>query len=169
MLKAYERSSLMSASIPVGTIPEEKLASGLVAGHAYSITAVRLVYIERLKGRMPLIRLRNPWGDDTEWRGGLERPVAKICNLGPDSLDQDVLTDTSKKKWEVSVFEGSWVRGATAGGCRNYLDTFWVNPQYFITLEDPDDDDEEQNCTCDSGTYAEEQTGSPNSGGQDCS
>lgn len=26
-------------------------------------------------------------------------------------------------------------------------DTFWVNPQYFITLEDPDDDDAEQNCT----------------------
>ncbi|XP_037500849.1 LOW QUALITY PROTEIN: calpain-A-like [Rhipicephalus sanguineus] len=184
MLKAYERSSLMSCSIPVGSIPEEKLASGLVAGHAYSITAVRLVYIERLKGRMPLIRLRNPWGDDTEWRGawsdqsrewslvspeereaiGLtfdadgefwmserdfmrEFHFLEICNLGPDSLDQDVLTDTSKKKWEVSVFEGSWVRGATAGGCRNYLDTFWVNPQYFITLEDPDDDDAEQNCT----------------------
>ncbi|XP_072145508.1 calpain-A-like isoform X5 [Dermacentor andersoni] len=169
---------------PVGSIPEEKLASGLVAGHAYSITAVRLVYIERLKGRMPLIRLRNPWGDDTEWRGawsdqsrewslvspeereaiGLtfdadgefwmserdfvrEFQFLEICNLGPDSLDSEVLSDASKKKWEVSIFEGSWVRGATAGGCRNYLDTFWVNPQYFITLEDPDDDDEEQNCT----------------------
>lgn len=184
MLKAYERSSLMSCSIPVGAIPEEKLASGLVAGHAYSITAVRLVYIERLKGRMPLIRLRNPWGDDTEWRGawsdqsrewalvsaeereniGLtfdndgefwmserdflrEFHFLEICNLGPDSLDQEVLSDTSKKKWEVSIFEGSWVRGATAGGCRNYLDTFWVNPQYFISLEDPDDDDDDQNCT----------------------
>ncbi|KAH9376145.1 hypothetical protein HPB48_012463 [Haemaphysalis longicornis] len=71
----------------------------------------------------------------------------EICNLGPDSLEQEVLSDTSKKKWEVSIFEGSWVRGATAGGCRNYLDTFWVNPQYFITLEDPDDDDDENNCT----------------------
>lgn len=30
---------------------------------------------------------------------------------------------------------------------RSPADTFWVNPQYFITLEDPDDDDEEQNCT----------------------
>lgn len=184
MMKAYQRSSLMSCSIPVGSIPEEKLASGLVAGHAYSITAVKLVFIERLNGRMPLIRLRNPWGDDTEWRGawsdksrewslvsesereaiGLtfdadgefwmserdflrEFHFLEICNLGPDALDQDMLTDGSKKKWEVSIFEGSWVRGATAGGCRNYLDTFWVNPQYFITLEDPDDDDEEQNCT----------------------
>ncbi|CAN7999694.1 unnamed protein product, partial [Ixodes hexagonus] len=184
MMKAYQRSSLMSCSIPVGSIPEEKLASGLVAGHAYSITAVRLVFIERLNGRMPLIRLRNPWGDDTEWRGawsdksrewslvsesereaiGLtfdadgefwmsERDFLKefhfleICNLGPDALDQDLLTDSSKKKWEVSIFEGAWVRGATAGGCRNYLETFWVNPQYFITLEDPDDDDEDQNCT----------------------
>ncbi|XP_064483880.1 calpain-B-like isoform X3 [Ornithodoros turicata] len=184
MLKAYERCSLMSCSIPVGNVVEERLSSGLVAGHAYSITAVRLVYIERLSGKMPMVRLRNPWGDDTEWKGawsdksrewslvsesereaiGLtfdadgefwmserdflrEFNFLEICNLGPDSLDKEVLTDSSRKKWEVSVFEGAWVRGATAGGCRNYLDTFWVNPQYFITLEDPDDEDDEQNCT----------------------
>ncbi|KAH9376148.1 hypothetical protein HPB48_000622 [Haemaphysalis longicornis] len=41
--------------------------------------------------------------------------LLEICNLGPDSLDQEVLTDTSKKKWEASIFEGSWVRGATCG------------------------------------------------------
>lgn len=184
MLKAYERSSLMSCFISAGSKPEQKLANGLVAGHAYSITAVRLLYIGHLSARVPLIRLRNPWGDDTEWRGpwsdhsrewcllsaaerqtiGLtfdsdgefwmsEQDFVKefdqldICNLGPDSLDQDGLPNTSRRKWEVCIFEGSWVRGATAGGCRNYTDTFWMNPQYFITLEDPDDDDDDDQCT----------------------
>lgn len=28
-----------------------------------------------------------------------------------------------------------------------FADTFWHNPQYIITLEDPDEDDEESLCT----------------------
>lgn len=44
----------------------------------------------------------------------------EICNLNPDSLSEDDL-NAGKKKWEMSVFEGEWVRGVTAGGCRNFL------------------------------------------------
>lgn len=37
--------------------------------------------------------------------------------------------------------------GVTAGGCRNYLETFWQNPQYNLTLTDPDEDDDQNLCT----------------------
>lgn len=44
----------------------------------------------------------------------------EICNLNPDSLTMDDVS-AGKKRWEMSVFEGEWVRGVTAGGCRNFL------------------------------------------------
>jgi calpain len=45
----------------------------------------------------------------------------EICNLNPDSLSGEELLRSDKRKWEMSMFEGEWVRGVTAGGCRNYL------------------------------------------------
>jgi calpain len=43
----------------------------------------------------------------------------EVCLINPDTLPAE-LRD-SKTRWEMSVFEGEWVRGVTAGGCRNYL------------------------------------------------
>ena len=40
----------------------------------------------------------------------------EICNMTPDSL-----TDSTKRHWEVNMFEGNWIRGSTAGGCRNFI------------------------------------------------
>lgn len=67
----------------------------------------------------------------------------ELCNLTPDALE----SDTTKHQWHAQMFEGSWVRGVSAGGCRNNLQTFAMNPQYLITLVDPDEEDDEENCT----------------------
>lgn len=39
----------------------------------------------------------------------------EICNLTPDTL-----TSNEIHKWGMTLFSGSWRRGATAGGCQNY-------------------------------------------------
>ncbi|XP_063390342.1 calpain-B-like [Cydia fagiglandana] len=187
LLKAYERNSLMGCSIePDPHILEAETPQGLIRGHAYSITRVKYVDIETpgRQGKIPLLRMRNPWGNEAEWNGpwsdkspewryipesekqelGLtfdddgefwmsfkdfctHFSRVEICNLNPDSLDPEECPEGCTKKWEMSVFEGEWVRGVTAGGCRNYLESFWRNPQYTVTLTDVDEDDDENKCT----------------------
>ncbi|XP_063370426.1 calpain-B [Cydia amplana] len=187
LLKAYERNSLMGCSIePDPHILEAETPQGLIRGHAYSITRVKYVDIETpgRQGKIPLLRMRNPWGNEAEWNGpwsdkspewryipesekqelGLtfdddgefwmsfkdfcdHFSRVEICNLNPDSLDPEECPEGCTKKWEMSVFEGEWVRGVTAGGCRNYLESFWRNPQYTVTLTDVDEDDDDNKCT----------------------
>lgn len=66
----------------------------------------------------------------------------EICMLSPDSAG-----DLSAKRWEMQIFQGSWQKFISAGGCRNFPTMFHINPQYCITLEDPDDDEDVDNCT----------------------
>uniref|UniRef100_A0AAY5L3E5 Calpain 9 n=1 Tax=Esox lucius TaxID=8010 RepID=A0AAY5L3E5_ESOLU len=168
--KAHDRGSMMGCSIDITSSAESEAqtTTGLVKGHAYSITGIEEVKYRG--GTVRLIRIRNPWGQ-VEWNGpwsdnakewGIIDSSEKkrillnsmddgefwmefedfkanydkveICNLTPDAL-----TDDTKHKWEVNVFEGNWIRGSTAGGCRNFIDTFWTNPQFKLTLKETDD------------------------------
>ncbi|KAL4648407.1 calpain-9 [Arapaima gigas] len=176
--KALDRGSMLGCSIDITSSAESEAttSTGLVKGHAYSITGIEEV---NYKGRtVQLIRIRNPWGQvewngpwsdkSTEWnyidRAEKQRLLQnalddgefwmefedfkrnydriEICNLTPDSLSEN-----TNKKWEVTMFEGSWIRGSTAGGCRNYIDTFWTNPQFKLRLVDPDENDDQDQCS----------------------
>jgi len=181
MLKAFQKCSLKGCSLePDPNQYEAKTSDGLVRGHAYSVTKVVKARIEtpKVTGEIPLIRVRNPWGNEVEWNGSWsdgspewsyipdEEKVnlginfeddgefwmsykdflkffdqLEITNLSPDSLGD------SRYKWEVATFSGAWICGETAGGCRNFIDTFAMNPQFLIQLEDPDEDDEDEKCT----------------------
>ncbi|XP_075947887.1 calpain-9 [Anarhichas minor] len=172
MKKALDRGSMMGCSIDITSSAESeaKTTTGLVKGHAYSITGVEEVTVRGQK--VQLVRVRNPWGQ-VEWNGpwsdssrewnnvdaadknrllqksdngefwmefnDFKRNYNKveICNMTPDDL-----SDNTKRHWEVNMFEGNWIRGSTAGGCRNFIDTFWTNPQFKLQLEDADDDDD---------------------------
>ena len=49
----------------------------------------------------------------------------EICMLSPDSAG-----DVDRKRWEASAQQGSWQKSVSAGGCRNFPDSFYINPQY---------------------------------------
>ena len=48
----------------------------------------------------------------------------EICHLAPDYLAREQCGINCEKIWDLSIFEGEWVRGATAGGCDKFHGTF---------------------------------------------
>jgi calpain len=186
MIRGVEMGSLFGCSIEADPYKwEARLSNGLIKGHAYSITGMRIVNGPR--GPTPLIRIRNPWGNEQEWNGAWSdnssewrylSPQVKqsmglafahdgefwisfedfrrnfekleVCNLGPDvmqEVQQMTGIQTKQETWAVRSFDGIWRRGQTAGGCRNYLRTFAMNPQYHIKLRDADPNDDDDLCT----------------------
>ncbi|CAN2387500.1 Belongs to the peptidase C2 family [Pristimantis euphronides] len=170
MQKALQAESLMGCSIEIKNAyeTEDITSRKLVKGHAYSVTGTEEVVYKGKT--VQLVRLRNPWGDvewtgawsddapewndvDPKVRAALDKKVddgefwmafsdwvkqysrLDICNLSPDSL-----TSNENYKWNTTLFNGSWIRGSTAGGCRNFPASFWTNPQFRMKLVDPDHD-----------------------------
>uniref|UniRef100_A0A8C8SVC4 Calpain-3 n=1 Tax=Pelusios castaneus TaxID=367368 RepID=A0A8C8SVC4_9SAUR len=170
MKHAIDRGSLMACSIDY----ETRMTCGLVKGHAYSVTATSFkagkIKLVRLRNPWGQVEWKGAWSDSSdEWnlidkaeKIRLQHKIAEdgefwisfddfmryftkleICNLTPDTLEADKL-----QTWTVSVNEGRWVRGCSAGGCRNYPDTFWTNPQYRLKLLEEDDDPEDNEVVC---------------------
>ncbi|XP_032071254.1 calpain-2 catalytic subunit [Thamnophis elegans] len=177
--KALQKGSLLGCSIDITNAAETEAVTTqkLVKGHAYSVTGAEEVNFRG--SIQKLIRIRNPWGEvewTGKWNdkcpnwNGIDPKVKEsltrqhedgefwmsfsdflrhysrleICNLTPDTLATD-----KYKKWRLNLIDGNWRKGSTAGGCRNYPNTFWTNPQYLIKLEeeDEDPDDPERGCT----------------------
>ncbi|KAH6934633.1 hypothetical protein HPB50_026169 [Hyalomma asiaticum] len=70
-----------------------------------------------------------------------------FCHLDPGSTTGELKESSSAKQWEVAKFEGSWVPGTSAGGADDKDEKFATNPQYMVTLHEPDDEDEDGECT----------------------
>lgn len=68
LIRGFQMGSMFGCSIEGDPrIREHVMPNGLVRGHAYSITSIQKVEVP--DGDKAIIRLRNPWGGDTEWNG----------------------------------------------------------------------------------------------------
>lgn len=68
IIKSRKHKSLIGASIaPNPRVREARMSNGLVMGHAYTVT--KIACIELGYREIKLIRLRNPWGNEVEWKG----------------------------------------------------------------------------------------------------
>lgn len=180
MMRFSKHCCLMGCSIESAVI-EARLAQGLIAGHAYSVTGVATVGYRGMQ--QVLVRCRNPWGGSYEWTGpwadnssewnlvsdadkrrihlefradgefwmAFEDFVSRftqleVCHLGLDSLEEGDAV-RGKLRLEESIFSGKWEQKISAGGCINYRASYWMNPQFRITLVDPDPEDDDGLCS----------------------
>jgi calpain len=97
--KSFEKNSLICCSMDAKEDEVEELTpQGLVKGHAYSITKIKFANIKMPKssGKIELIRLRNPWGNEVEWKGNFSdtsRAWQFIPKAEKESLDLKIEPD----------------------------------------------------------------------------
>ncbi|PAA91557.1 hypothetical protein BOX15_Mlig020951g1 [Macrostomum lignano] len=179
MFQANKSESLMGCSIESEEI-EGELDNGLITGHAYSVTDVRNCKLKNGQEES-LVRVRNPWGNECEWKGDWsdrsplwnqvnadeksrlkmdasddgefwmafkdfvqEFTKLEICHLCPETMSGTVKGAAAKKRrWEISIEKGEWKKNVSAGGCRNFIDSFHTNQQFRVEIVDPDEEDDE--------------------------
>ncbi|KAG8584487.1 hypothetical protein GDO81_008846 [Engystomops pustulosus] len=165
---SLKRGSMVTCSTKSETGTGEIVVSNnMVKNHAYTVTGAEEVSYR--SDNIQLMRVRNPWGYK-EWNGPWSDkapewnevdPKMKV-NLKVDCedgetwmplssfmvefyrvaichLNLDHICCNENLTWCLTEFTGSWTAGSTAGGGKNHP-TFWTNPQFWITLEEPDVD-----------------------------
>lgn len=72
-----------------------------------------------------------------------------ICHMHPDALSAEMMTDSDKDEWYVTMFHDAWIKELTAGGCGNsgFESLYWTNPQFYVELTEADADSTTGFCT----------------------
>ncbi|XP_016881847.1 calpain-12 isoform X2 [Homo sapiens] len=168
---ALAKESLVGATA-LSDRGEYRTEEGLVKGHAYSITGTHKVFLGftkvrllRLRNPWGCVEWTGAWSDScprwdtlpTECRDALlvkkedgefwmelrdfllHFDTVQICSLSPEVLGPS----PEGGGWHVHTFQGRWVRGFNSGGSQPNAETFWTNPQFRLTLLEPDEEDDE--------------------------
>ncbi|XP_035580792.1 calpain-12 [Zalophus californianus] len=166
--RALAKESLVGATALVRYRTED----GLVKGHAYSVTGTYKVTLGFTKVRLLRLRnpwgrveWTGAWSDScprwdalpAEWRDALlvkkedgefwmelkdflcHFNTVQICSLSPEVLGPS----PAGGGWHIHTFQGRWVRGFNSGGSQPGAETFWTNPQFRLTLLEPDEEEED--------------------------
>nr|XP_023419730.1 calpain-12 [Cavia porcellus] len=168
---ALAKESLVGATA-LSDRGEYRTEEGLVKGHAYSVTGTHKVSLGftkvrllRLRNPWGRIEWNGAWSDSCprwdalppEWRDALlvrkedgefwmelqdflqHFNTVQICSLSPEVLGPS----PAGGSWHIHTFQGRWVRGFNSGGCQPSAETFWTNPQFRLTLLEPDEEKED--------------------------
>ncbi|XP_032246051.1 calpain-12 [Phoca vitulina] len=171
MRHALAKESLVGATA-LSDRGEYRTEDGLVKGHAYSVTGTYKVTLGFTKVRLLRLRnpwgrveWTGAWSDSCprwdalpkEWRDALlvkkedgefwmelkdflrHFNTVQICSLSPEVLGPS----PAGGGWHIHTFQGRWVRGFNSGGSQPGAETFWTNPQFRLTLLEPDEEEEE--------------------------
>uniref|UniRef100_A0A8D1N7W5 Calpain-12 n=1 Tax=Sus scrofa TaxID=9823 RepID=A0A8D1N7W5_PIG len=169
---ALAKESLVGATA-LSDRGEYRTGDGLVKGHAYSVTGTHKVSLGftklrllRLRNPWGRVEWTGAWSDScprwdelpTEWRDALlvrkedgefwmelqdflcHFDTVQICSLSPEVLGPS----PAGGGWHIHTFQGRWVRGFSSGGSQPGAETFWTNPQFRLTLLEPDEEDEDE-------------------------
>lgn len=103
--KGFEKNSIMGCCIfPDPNVKEARMSNGLVRGHAYTITKIVDLNSDKL------IRIRNPWGNEVEWKGDWS-DGSREWNQVSDSEKQEIglVFDKDGEFWmSYSDFMSNW-------------------------------------------------------------
>ncbi|XP_022380973.1 calpain-12 [Enhydra lutris kenyoni] len=169
---ALAKESLVGATA-LSDRGEYRTEDGLVKGHAYSVTGTYKVTLGFTKVRLLRLRnpwgrveWTGAWSDScprwdalpAEWREALlvkkedgefwmelkdflrHFNTVQICSLSPEVLGPS----PAGGGWHIHIFQGRWVRGFNSGGSLPGTETFWTNPQFRLTLLEPDEEEDDE-------------------------
>ncbi|KAL3311302.1 hypothetical protein Ciccas_010117, partial [Cichlidogyrus casuarinus] len=86
----YNDTATMMGVSTISQVIEERTTTGLVKGHAYSVTGVN--YVTYRGKKQYLVRLRNPWGNSVEWNKA----------FGDNSSEWKEVSAEDKKRLEIT-------------------------------------------------------------------
>ncbi|XP_062342222.1 calpain-5-like [Osmerus eperlanus] len=121
LLRVYNRDGIICSSIKAASHEiEARMSCRLVKGHAYAVTAMKKVHLEKEGQAVPLIRMRNPWGR-TEWNGAWSDSSAEWKNVG--SVERNKLGITVQDDGEFWMSFADWCKYFTFADVCHVINT----------------------------------------------
>ncbi|XP_046876368.1 calpain-5-like isoform X2 [Hypomesus transpacificus] len=119
--KVYNRDGIICSSIEAASHEiEARMPCGLVKGHAYAVTEMKSVHLEKEGQAVPLIRMRNPWGK-TEWNGAWSDSSAEWKNIG--GVERNKLGITVQDDGEFWMSFADWCKYFTFADVCHVINT----------------------------------------------
>jgi len=108
LYQAYHKNSIMGCSINADPAAREaRMYNGLVKGHAYTITKVTEISVNGSSTK--LIRCRNPWGNEVEWKGAWSDNSREWNTVARETRDELLSIEHDGEFWmPYSDFMSQW-------------------------------------------------------------